>query len=158
MLNFLEQLAAEWFELNGYFVRRNIHVGLRENRGGYECELDVIAFNPKERHLIHIEPSMDSYSWNTRETRFKKKFSAGKKYIPKLFEGFDDLPNIESVALLVYGSGRDRKTIGGGEVWMIGDFLQKVRVGIKKRSISKNGIPEQYVILRAMLFAHTYWK
>jgi hypothetical protein len=26
--------------------------------GGYECELDVVAFDPKEKHLVHIEPSM----------------------------------------------------------------------------------------------------
>lgn len=42
--NHLEQLVAEWYEHSGYFVRRNVLVGLRRN-GGYECELDVVAFN-----------------------------------------------------------------------------------------------------------------
>ena len=85
MVNFLEQLAAEWYEFNGYFVRRNVLVGRRE-RGGYECELDVVAFNPKERRLIQVEPSMDAHSWKKRESRFQKKFAAGRKHIPTLFE------------------------------------------------------------------------
>jgi hypothetical protein len=56
MINFLEQLAAEWYEFRGYFVRRNIRVGLRP-RGGYESELDVVAFDPDKGHLVHIEAS-----------------------------------------------------------------------------------------------------
>ena len=59
--NFLEQLVAEWYEYKGYFVRRNVLVG-RRSRGGYECELDVVAFNPEEKHLVHIEPSVDQRS------------------------------------------------------------------------------------------------
>ena len=43
--NYLEQLVAEWLEYQGYFVRRNVLVGKRA-AGGYECELDVVAFNP----------------------------------------------------------------------------------------------------------------
>lgn len=78
MANFLEQLAAEWYEYNGYFVNRNVHVG-RRPKGGWECELDVVAFNPSTKHLVHIEPSMDSDRWDKRETRFRKKFDAGQK-------------------------------------------------------------------------------
>ena len=46
--NFLEELTAEWYEFNGYFVRRNVNVGKRPE-GGYECELDVVAFHPMKR-------------------------------------------------------------------------------------------------------------
>ena len=42
-INFLEQLIAEWYEYRGYFVRRNVLVG-RRLKGGYECELDIVAF------------------------------------------------------------------------------------------------------------------
>jgi hypothetical protein len=77
MINFLEQLAAEWYEFRGYFVRRNVRVGPRPN-GGHECELDVVAFHPKKRHLVQIEPSMDADSWAQREQRYAKKFTAGK--------------------------------------------------------------------------------
>ena len=59
--NHLEQLIAEWYEFKGYFVRRNVHVGKR-TKGGYDCELDVVAFNPCEKKLVHIEPSLDAHS------------------------------------------------------------------------------------------------
>ncbi len=60
--NYLEQLIAEWYEYKGYYVRRNLLVGKRV-KGGFECELDVVTFNPKAKHLVHIEPSMDANSW-----------------------------------------------------------------------------------------------
>jgi len=55
-INHLEQIVAEWLEsewleYQGYFVRRNIKVGKRE-RGGYECELDIVALHPKEKKLV----------------------------------------------------------------------------------------------------------
>ena len=84
--NYLEQLIAEWYEYKGYYVRRNLLVGKRV-KGGFECELDVVAFNPKAKHLVHIEPSMDANSWAERERRYQKKFTAGRKYIPELFQG-----------------------------------------------------------------------
>lgn len=76
-MNHLEQLVAEWYEYRGYFVRRNVQVGPR-TKGGYECELDVVAFHPAQNHLVHIEPSMDADSWTKREKRYAKKFSAGR--------------------------------------------------------------------------------
>ena len=157
MPNFLEQLAAEWYEFNGYFVRRNVHVG-RRAKGGYECELDVVAFNPKRQHLIHLEPSMDTDRWDKREERFRKKFEAGQKYIPELFEAFKPLPEIKQVALFVYGSSNQHQYVGGGRVLMIKDFMQDIREGVSERSVSKSTIPEQYVILRALLFAAEFWK
>jgi hypothetical protein len=71
--NHLEELVAEWYQLDGFFVRRNVQVGKRE-RGGYECELDIVAFHPKTRRLVHVEPSLDSDKWEKREQRYKKKF------------------------------------------------------------------------------------
>ena len=42
--NHLEALVAEWCEFNGLFVRRNVPVG-RRTKGGWDCELDVVAFD-----------------------------------------------------------------------------------------------------------------
>ena len=156
MTNFLEQLVAEWYEFSGFFVRRNVHVG-RRPRGGWECELDVVAFNPKAKRLLHIEPSMDTLHWDKREKRFRKKFNAGQKYIPELFEAFKPLPKIEPVALFVFGSDKRHREIGGGRVLMIRDFLNEIRNGIKDRSVAKSAIHEQYVILRTLLFANEFW-
>ena len=72
--------------------------------GGHEGELDVVAFHPGERHLIHIEPSMDANSWEKREERFSKKFEIGRRYLPTLFAGFELPSAIEQIALIGFGS------------------------------------------------------
>jgi len=77
-MNHLEQIVAEWLEYQGYFVRRNIQVGKRE-RGGYECELDIVGFHPTEKKLVQYEPPTDASSWYIREKSYKRKFAAGKK-------------------------------------------------------------------------------
>lgn len=83
-MNFLEQLAAEWYEYSGYFVRTNIKFGKRE-KGGYEGEIDIAAFEPNEQKFVHIETSMDADSWNERASRFKKKFDDAAGYYDSLF-------------------------------------------------------------------------
>ena len=45
-MNHLEQLVGEWYEYNGYFVRRNVRVEKRL-KGGFEGELDVLLFTQK---------------------------------------------------------------------------------------------------------------
>ncbi len=157
MANFLEQLAAEWYEFQGYFVRRNVRVGPRA-KGGHEGELDVVAFHPERRHLVHIEPSMDSNRWDLREERFARKFEAGRRHIPTLFQGFGILPKPEHIALLVYGSSKQHPTIGGGKVLMISELLNEIRATFRNRDVGKAATPEQYVILRALQFGTFYWK
>ena len=72
-MNFLEQLVAEWYEYKGHYVRTNIKFGKRP-RGGYEGEIDIAAFEPRERKIVHLEASMDALPWDKREKRFTKKF------------------------------------------------------------------------------------
>lgn len=157
MTNFLEQLVAEWYEFRHYFVRRNVKVGKRL-KGGYDSELDIVAFNPEIKHLVHLEPSMDAHTWEKREQRFQAKFAAGKQHIPDLFKGFgDDLPEIEHIAVLVF-AGKERQTVGGGKILLIQDLMQKIRSDLNGRSVNNNAVPEQYVILRSLQFASNYWK
>ena len=96
--NYLEQLTAEWYEYQGYFVRRNVRAG-KLPKGGYECELGVVAINPESEHLVHIEASMDAWSWKEREKNYVKKFQAGKKHIPGLFKGLNVPSKIDQIAL-----------------------------------------------------------
>jgi hypothetical protein len=157
MPNFLEQLVAEWYEFRHYFVRRNIRVG-RRAQGGYESELDVVAYNPEKQHLVHIEPSMDAGSWAKREQRFTAKFAAGRKYIPSLFGGVPVLPEIEQIALLGF-AGRGQVTmLGGARILLIEDFMNEIHADIAPRQIKNSAIPEQYVILRSLQYATNYWK
>jgi hypothetical protein len=155
MPNFLEQLVAEWYEIRGYFVRRNIKVGKRL-AGGYDCELDIVAVNPDTRHLVHLEPSMDAHSWQKREDRFKVKFEAGKKYIPEIFSGFGDLP-IDQIAVFAIGSSRTHAKIGGGRVVHVGELMNDIMPYVSQRKIQSAAIPEQFVILRTLQFAANLW-
>lgn len=157
MVNFLEQLVAEWYEFRGYFVRRNVRVGPRP-AGGHIGELDVVAFHPAKRHLVHVEPSSDADSWDQRETKFARKFQAGRKYIPDLFAGLDVPPQIEQIALLIFGSSRTRTTVGGGRLLMINDLMTDIRSNLSSRSVLRAAVPEQYVILRSLQFATHYWR
>ena len=83
--NHLESLVSEWYEFRGYFVRRNVQVGKRAS-GGYDCELDIVAFHPEQRSLVHLEPSLDCHSWAIREGR------QAAASIDKVLMGRTDLP------------------------------------------------------------------
>lgn len=155
--NYLEQLVAEWYEYQGYFLRRNILVG-RRAKGGYECELDIVAFHPRTKHLIHIEPSMDADSWKTRESRYSKKFAAGRKFIHKVFDGLD-LPadaEIEQVALFVFASNTNHQTVGGGRVMLANELFVKIFTALKSKQLTTSIIPEHLAILRSFQFVAAY--
>jgi len=147
--NFLEELVAEWLEYKGYIVKRNERVG-RRAKGGHEGELDVVAFNPKSNHLIHYETSTDADSWAGRESRFEKKFAAGVKHINALFGGLTLPETIEKKAIFAFGSDRNHKTVGGGQVQLAEDFIVEVLCELKNTSFLSHAVPEKYPILRVL--------
>jgi len=149
--NFLEQLAAEWLEFQGYFVRRNVRVGPRKN-GGYQCELDIVAFHPVKKHLLQIEPSMDARSWKKRGQRYKKKFKAGKKYIPSLFTGLKVPKKINQIALLGLASSKNHKKLGGGDMVTIQAFMGPILEELQSRRVASRAVPENFVLLRTLQF------
>lgn len=157
MANFLEQLVGEWYEYSGYFVRRNVLVGPRD-RGGYECELDIVAFHPGHRHLLHVEPSMDSDTWAVREKRYRKKFDAGIRYIPGLFGGMDVPEHPEQVALLLHGSTANRTELAGGRIVTGAEFMGTVREGLRGRRVERAAVPEQFPILKGLQLAAQHWR
>jgi hypothetical protein len=154
-MNHLEQLTAEWYEFRGYFVRRNVQVGKRV-KGGYECELDVVAFCPHRQHLVHVEPSMDANTWATREARYTKKFEAGRKYIPGIFNGITLPTSIEQIALLGFASNANVKILAGGRIMTSADLLAEITAEIGKMRIAQAAIPEQYPLLRTIQFAYQH--
>lgn len=155
--NFLEQLVAEWYEYRGYFVRRNVLVGRRTN-GGHDGELDVVAFHPKERHLVHIEPSMDTDSWTRREERYAKKFALGRAHIPELFSGLDLPHEAVQLAVLGYGSRLEaRRTLGGGKVVLLAEFMEEIRAHLAAKPYQNRAVPEQFGLLRALQLAANLW-
>ncbi len=153
-MSHLEDLIAEYYDWRGYVVKRNIKVG-RLPRGGWEMELDILAYHPHSSHLLHIEPSIDAHSWKRREDRFAKKFRAGKKYI---FENvFTWLPKntyIERVAILV-SHPKNRDVLAGAHIRSIDEFMSEVRTEIENWGIvAKKAIPEQYRHLRTIQLVH----
>ena len=154
-LNYLEQLVAEWYEYSGYFVRRNVWVGKRA-AGGYECELDVVAFHPGKKELVQVEPSMDASSWTEREKRYTKKFAAGRKHIPKLFEGLDVPNDIDQIALLLFASKKNRSTLGGGRIMLVSELMVDICSALSDQMIAKNAVPEQFPALRTVQFMNEY--
>lgn len=149
--NHLEQLLAEWYEYQGYYIKRNVMVGKRV-KGGFECELDIIAYNPKTKHLIQLEPSLDTNSWATRERRFRKKFDAGKKYIKEQFSGFDIPNEPEQVAIFRSVPDLEHNVLAGGQVKSAGDFLHAIFLELRTKRLKKQAVSEHLTILRSFQY------
>lgn len=154
--NHLEGLVAEWYQFLGFFVRRNVQVGKRR-QGGYECELDVVAFHPEQKRLVHIEPSLDADSWEKREQRYRKKFAAGLTHIPGLFPGITLPGPPEQIALFVFAGRGSRNAVGGGRIVLIKDFMRDILTVVRERPVAAAPIPEEYPLLRTLQFAAQYW-
>jgi len=151
-VNHLEQFVGEWYEYRGYFLRRNVRVG-RLSHGGFECELDVVAWHPETKHVVHVEPTMDANNWAKRIQRYTKKLRAGRKYIPDLFPNVSVRPrDIEQIILLGlgYGSNGHHKEIDGAEVKTSGQLIKEVLRDIRGINHHSQAIPEQFIILRTL--------
>jgi hypothetical protein len=155
-LNFLEQFASEWYEYQGYLVRRNIRVG-RLPGGGYESELDVVAFHPVKRHLVHLEASTAGDSWKVREIKCKKKFKAGKKHIRRLFKGLKVPGSVDQIVLLDFASTKRRDRVAGARILLVEDLLVDVLRELRNRPDTNIMVPEQYPILRTLQHVADCW-
>lgn len=147
----LENLLDEWYEWRGYLVRRNVMVGPRHN-GGYEGELDIIAFNPQSGHLIHVEASLDADSWEKRKARFEKKFERGRRFVrTTIFPWLDQSVELEQIALL---PARRPSGLAGAKVVAVDDFMKQVRDAIIAQGPAVSAaIPEQFGYLRSIQLA-----
>jgi hypothetical protein len=151
-MNHLEQLVCEYYDWQDYIVKKNIHVGLRA-QGGYEMELDIVAYNPHSDHLVHVEASLDAQSWKKREERFGKKFELGRKYIRKeVFTWLKKDSVLEQIAILP--SKPKDGLLCGMPVQSIDDFYAKVVAKVKEEGRGAvAAIPEEYPLLRVLQFA-----
>lgn len=76
-------------------------------------ELDIVTYDPQASQLLHIEASLDANSWDVRETRFTKKFNAGRKYIfTDLFPWLPPTTPLTQRAILVSGETGMRRENG----------------------------------------------
>jgi hypothetical protein len=149
-MNFLEQLVAEWYEYQGYFATTNIKFG-KLSHGGWAGEMDVVAFDPESKEIVHIETSSDADSWEKREIRIKKKFGNASKHYKEKFP-FTELP-IKQIAIVGYGKPKKKAFDEGIEVESISGFVKKICEDLKKIHPLKEVVSEQYPLLRAIQFA-----
>jgi hypothetical protein len=151
---FLEQIVAEWYAYKGYFVRTNIRFG-RRKKGGWKGEMDVIAFHPIEKNLIHIETSTDSDTWSERKSRFQRKFRDANDHYHELFKF--EIKEIQRIAIVGMGKPKTPPDFGDEiKIILISDFFRGITSIISKIRPTES-IPEQYPLLRAIQFA-TYWE
>lgn len=149
-MSHLEDLIWEYYDWRGYIVRRNIKVG-RLDHGGWQGELDIVAYHPKTGELVHLEPSIDADAWSRREERFTKKFAAGREFIlADVFPWLDDKTPLKQLAVLVTRS-KDHSTLAGGDVISIDELVRQIRSEVAALGkMASNAIPEQYKLLRTI--------
>lgn len=155
-MNFLEQLAAEYFSLAGYFVRTNVKFG-RRSKGGFEGEADVLAVRMGGRDLVHLETSMDALTWRDRFSRFERKFrSASRHYAEMLGVSAEELGQTQVTRMAVASWSRSfapASRDGDIRYVLIQDFVCAVREQVTLRHPMRDAVPEEYPLLRAIQFA-----
>lgn len=114
--------------------------------------MDIVALDPAQGKLIHIETSMDALTWDKREHKFAKKFEIGQRYIPSLFPGFR-IPNpVEKVVVLGYGGKGGRAKLGGARIILIAELLTEIIKHLRTKNMHSEAVPEQYLLLRTLHF------
>ena len=124
--------------------------------GGYEGELDILAYHPEENKVVHIETSMDALSWREREDKYAKKFMIGNKYIPNLFP-YEGL-KLEQVVVLAFcpKSSVERPTLGGGQLRTLYEVFDEIIQELKEKSVLSEVVPQEYSLLRTIQFTLEY--
>ncbi len=158
-MNFLEQLAAEWYEYNGYFCRTNIRFGPLAH-GGNVGEMDVIAYHPQTRKLVHIECSTDAWSWQKKKEIFLRKFINAEKYYFKLFPFNKSV--VEKIAVTGFSTPKKDKEekFNFGEnirVVLVPDFILSIARELSKIDPWVKSVHEDsYPLLRSIQFGTFY--
>ena len=156
MANHLEQLIAEWYTYQGYFVWRNIKACALE-RGGYHTEIDILAFKPDTRRVVHIECSLDNDSQSIRETRFGKKFRYGELEIRKRLSCMEPF-SIDKMIVLLFTKRNEREEIAGVKVVHIADVIKEIACCFKndKSDYYRLAVSEDLPVLRTLQLAITF--
>jgi len=170
-MNFLEQLTAEWYQYKGYFVRTNIKFGRNaRGRGGHLGEIDVIAYEPKDKDFIHIEASTDALTWSKRKEIFERKFTDAREYYMEIFPFKQMSMRPRQIALVGFNlnpvpsvnswkSSAPNGSPWGGikiEVIHIPKFFEQINSELKNKNPQNDAIPETYPLLRAIQYSVFY--
>ena len=149
-MNFLEQLVAEWYEYEGYFVRSNVRAHKRA-KGGWDAELDVLAYDPSNLTLLHVETSGDADSWAERKRRFLTKKFILKREEYEAILGCK-VSKIRKIAVVGYARSTKADLNWGQdiEVVLIPDLMTQIAGKLRSQHPMQEAVPEGFPILRAV--------
>lgn len=168
-MNFLEEIAAEWYEYKGFFVRTNIKFG-RRAMGGYVGEMDVVGYKPETSEFIHIEASTDALAWIKRKERFERKFTDARKYYMEIFPFKEMGMKPKQIALVSFNANNNpesniwKSTAPNNSPWgdiqievlQIPTFFNQINTELKNKNPQNDAIPETYPLLRAVQYSTFY--
>jgi hypothetical protein len=149
-MNFLEQLAAEWYEYEGYFVRSNVRTRKR-TKGGFDVELDVLAYDLPNNALLHVETSGAADSWEEHKRRFlTKKFILTKGEYEAIIGCKVD--KIRKIAVVAYARSTKAELnwVRDIEVILIPDFMREIAGKLRSKHFTHEAVPEGFPLLRAI--------
>lgn len=126
--------------------------------GGYDNEIDILAYHPETKELIHAVPSWDANSWDERKARYRgKKFVFSEEQYRQLIGGAE-VTRIRKLAIARLGqSARASLDWGHGfEVVLILVFIRQIADVLATKSPLSDAVPGGFPILQDMQFALHY--
>jgi len=155
-MNFLEQLAAEWYEYEGYFVLSN-RTRKTPGRAGFEGELDVLAFRLEERDFLHIETSTDSESYDDRKETFRNHFAKAAAWYSEWLSC--EASEVRKLAIVGWAKKptKDKDYFGNGiQMQTIPQFIAQIAKELAGKKPTDAAVPEGFPLVRAIQFAVHY--
>jgi len=146
-VNFLEQLAAEWYNYQNYFVRTNVRTE-KLPHGGHSGEMDVLAYEPHTRELIHIETSSDAWPLKKREEVMRQKMRWSHEQYERALGV--DVGKVRKIAVCGPSISSDGLRWGDIEVISISEFIRSIHAVVSKTPYMRSAVPEKYPLLRTM--------
>ncbi len=131
-------------------MRTNVRARKR-SAGGWDMELDVLAYQPSTQSLFHVETSGDADSWAERKKRFlEKKFVLSKSEYEEMLDS--PIADIRRLAIVSWAASTkaDLDWGEGVEVLTIPTFLAQITSTLKDRDFMTESVPEGYPILRTI--------
>lgn len=135
---------------NRYFVRTNIKFG-RRAKGGWDGEIDVLAYMPSESRLVHIECSAAATTWTEQAQRFIRKFDTAAPYYRDLM-GIEPR-TVERVAI----AGTVQQSFAPSILHVpTSAFFRQIHLELSGMDPLSQAVPETMPLLRAIQFAGWY--
>src|SRR5688500_15764099 len=75
-----------------------------------------------------------------------------------MFSGMKTSKKVRQIALVGFGSKKNRTSIGGGEIVLIADLLVEILADLQQRPMHSQAVPEQFGLLRALQFVASFKK